>query len=64
MIFKREPALILAAIEAIVMLAISFGLDLTGEQVGLILAGVAAVFGVVTRTQVSPVADDSNDWPH
>lgn len=64
MIFKREPAVILAAIEAIIALAIGFGLDLTGEQVALILGAVAAVFGVITRSQVSPSGGSDDDWPH
>jgi hypothetical protein len=55
MIFDREPALILAAVQAIIALAIGFGLDITTEQVGLILAATAAVIGVITRSKVTPV---------
>lgn len=50
----REPALWLAAVGAIVSLAIGFGLEVTTEQFGLIMAAVAAVLGLVTRSQVSP----------
>lgn len=55
MIFNREPALILAAVQAVLALAIGFGLDITTEQVGLILAATAAVFGAITRSKVTPV---------
>jgi hypothetical protein len=53
--WNREPALIMAAITALISLGVGFGLSITAEQVGLIVAAVAAVFGVVTRSQVSPV---------
>ena len=55
MLFKREPALILAAVTAIISLAVGFGLEVSGEQQSLILAAVAAVIGVITRSRVSPV---------
>lgn len=55
MIFKREPALILAAVAAVISLAVGFGLEVSSEQQGLILAAVAAVVGVITRSRVSPV---------
>ena len=54
MIFNREPALILAAVQAILAVAIGFGLDVTTEQLALILAASAAILGVVTRSQVTP----------
>jgi 4-hydroxybenzoate polyprenyltransferase len=53
-LWGREPALILAAVQAVVALAVAFGLDLTAEQTGALLAVTAAVLGVVTRSQVSP----------
>lgn len=54
---SREPALILGAINALVALAVGFGLDITPEQVGLINAAVAAVLSVVVRSRVTPVND-------
>lgn len=54
MIWKREPALILGAVQAIIALAVSFGLGLTVEQTGAILAATAAVLAVITRSRVSP----------
>jgi hypothetical protein len=53
-IFNREPALILGEVQAILALAITFGLDLSVEQVGAILAASAAVLAVVTRQKVTP----------
>jgi hypothetical protein len=57
MIFKREPALILGALNAILAVAVGFGLDIDPEQVGLINAAVAAVLAVIVRTQVSPTPE-------
>lgn len=51
--FNREPAAILAALQAILALAIGFGLDLTNEQTALILAASAAVLGLITRQIVT-----------
>lgn len=56
MLFKREPAVILSLVSAVIALATGFGLDITSEQVGLVMAAVSAVIGVVTRSQVTPVA--------
>lgn len=53
MFFNREPALIIGALNAIIALAVGFGLPITPGQVGLINAAVAAVLAVVTRTQVT-----------
>ncbi len=52
MIFGREPALILGALAAVIALAVGFGLDVSSEQVGLIMAGVTAILAVVTRQSV------------
>jgi hypothetical protein len=53
--FNREPALILAAVQAVLAVAIGFGLDVTPEQLSLILAATAAVLGLITRSRVEPV---------
>lgn len=52
--FGREPALIIGAIQALIAVGIGFGLQVTPEQFGLIMAAVAAVLALVTRSQVSP----------
>lgn len=54
MIFKREPALILGFVGAVIALVIAFGLDLSSEQVGGIMAGTTALLALVTRSQVTP----------
>lgn len=57
-LWGREPALIIGAVQAILALALAFGLRLSVEQTGAILAATAAVLAVVTRSQVSPVAGE------
>lgn len=52
---QREPALVTGAVSALIALGVAFGLDLTGEQTGAIMAVTTAVLAFVTRAQVSPV---------
>ena len=54
-LWGREPAMVLALVQAIIVLAVSFGLKLTPEQTGAILAVTALVLGLITRSQVTPV---------
>lgn len=56
MTWRREPAVIVGVVQAIIALAVSFGFDLSTEQVGAILAVTAAVLALVTRSQVTPTA--------
>ena len=58
MIFKREPAAILAVVQAIIALAIGFGLDVNQEQFALIMAASAAILGLITRQAVAVGARD------
>lgn len=53
-LFRTEPALIIGAVGALIALAVGFGLPISTEQAGLILAAVSAVLAVVTRSRVSP----------
>lgn len=53
--FSREPAVWLGLVQALIAVAVGFGLDLTPEQVSLVVAASAAVLAVVTRQNVSPV---------
>lgn len=55
-LFNREPVMFMAVIQAIIALVLSFGVHLTTEQVGAILAVSAAILAFITRTQVSPVS--------
>ena len=54
-IFGREPALVLAFVQALIVLAVTFGLRLTPEQTGAILAVAALALGLITRSRVTPV---------
>jgi len=58
MIFRREPALVLAAALAVLELAIGFGLQITTHQETLIMGAAGAVLSLLTgagiRTQVTP----------
>lgn len=60
--FKREPAMILAAIQAAIALFVAFGIELSGEQTGAILAISAAILGLVTRQSV--YAPATVEGPH
>lgn len=56
---RREPALILAAVQAAIVLAVVFGVDITDDQREAILGFGGAVLALVTgaaiRSQVTPV---------
>lgn len=54
---RREPALISGLVSAVIALAVSFGADLSSEQVGAVMAVVAAVLAIVVRQQVTPHVD-------
>lgn len=53
-IFGREPAMVLALVQAVLALIVAFGLDLAPDQVGAILAATAVILGLITRSRVSP----------
>jgi hypothetical protein len=53
-LWGREPAMVLALVQAVIVLAVSFGLRLTPEQTGAILAVTAVVLGLWTRQRVTP----------
>jgi hypothetical protein len=54
-LWNREPTMFLAVIQTGLALATGFGLNLSGEQVAAIMAFAAAIFGLITRSQVTPV---------
>lgn len=51
-LFSKEPAVIVGLVQAALVLAVSFGFDLTGEQVGAITAFAAAILALVVRSSV------------
>ena len=55
-IFGREPAAIAAFLSIAINLAITFGLNLTVDQVALLNALVVAGLALIVRQSVTPVA--------
>lgn len=53
-IFGREPVLYITLLRTSLALAVGFGLNLTGEQVALVVAFADAVFAFITRQAVIP----------
>jgi len=56
MIWKREPVLLMGVIQTALGLLIAFGLHLSVEQIGALLATTAAVLSFLTRRLVEPTA--------
>lgn len=52
-LWDAEPTMILAIVSAGIALAIGFGAPITTQQMGLIMAFVAAILGAVNRSQVT-----------
>lgn len=55
-LWNREPAAILGVVQTVLALVVAFGLKLTPEQVGAIMAASSAVVALVTRRTVSSPA--------
>lgn len=56
-LWNAEPTMVLAVISAGISLGVGFGLNISTQQMGLIMAFAAAVLGLVNRSQVtSPTA--------
>lgn len=55
-LWGREPAMVVAFVQALLILGVTFGLNLTQEQQGAILAVAALGLGLITRSQVTPPA--------
>lgn len=53
-LWGREPAMVVGFIQAILVLAVTFGLALTQEQTAAILAVAAIGLALITRSQVTP----------
>jgi len=51
---RTEPAVILGAVQALLVLAISFGLSLSVEQQAAILSVSAIALSIATRQLVTP----------
>ena len=51
---RNEPVLVTGLVEAVLALLLAFGVNLSPEQVGAVLAVVAAVLALVVRRKVTP----------
>lgn len=56
MIWGREPVMFLTLVQAVLALAVGFGLTISQEQFALLMTFSAALLGFITRSQVSPKA--------
>ena len=56
MIWGREPALIAGFVEAVVLLVLAFGVDITMQQFGAIMGVTIAGLAIVVRQKVTPNA--------
>ncbi len=53
-IILREPVLTQGVVQSVLGLVLAFGVDLSSEQTGAILAVTAAVLALATRRVVTP----------
>lgn len=51
-LFGREPAVILGLVQVTIALFVAFGMELSNEQTGAILAFTGALLAVITRQSV------------
>ena len=58
-IFDREPAAIAAAVRAVILLGVSFGLRWTPEQIAAVMLALEAVLAVLVRKASTPTASPS-----
>lgn len=52
---QREPVLVVTLVQAVIVCAVSFGLNLTDAQGAAVLTLTGAALALVARGQVSPV---------
>lgn len=52
MILKKEPALIISAMQSILALVLSFAFDLNSKTMGIVLAISSITLGLAIRSQV------------
>ena len=53
-IWGREPAMVLALVQAVIALVVAFGLSLAPDQIGAILAVTAVILGPHHAQQGEP----------
>ena len=52
---NTEPVVLAAAVRAVILAAVAFGLGWTAEQVAALMLAVEAVLAVFIRSKVTPV---------
>ena len=62
-LWQSEPTMMLAVLSAGLSLGMGFGLHLSTQQMGLIMAFAAAILGMINRSQVTPQSQDSTKPP-
>jgi hypothetical protein len=55
-VVKKEPVLIQSLVQAVLGLFLAFGVNLSNEQTGSIMAVVAVILAIVARMFVTPNA--------
>lgn len=61
MIFNREPVAILAAVRAVALAILAFGVNVSPEQLAGVMLALEAVLALVTRSKVTPVPGGRGD---
>lgn len=56
-LWDREPAMILGLVQTGIALSVTFGLHLSAEQIGAIMAFSASILALWTRSKVTPNGD-------
>jgi pyrroline-5-carboxylate reductase len=54
-LWGREPAMVVAFIQALIAMGLAFGLNLSDEQFAAIITVTSLGVGLLTRSQVTPV---------
>jgi hypothetical protein len=54
-VFGREPAVVLGVVSGALSLLVTFGIGLSSEQAGAIVAVISAVFAAITAWMTRPV---------
>lgn len=62
-VVKNEPVLIQSLVQAILGLVLAFGVDLSNEQTGSIMAVVAVILAIIARMFVTPTSKIENTPP-
>lgn len=60
-IWGAEPAMVIALVESLLLLGMAFGLSMSAEQMGAIMAPVAILLGLITRSKVTPAVSHSDE---